>query len=239
MVTILIVAANPLDTQRLRTDRESRDIVEVIRQARYGADFVVEQGLAVRVSDLQTLLLQHDPDILHFSGHGMESGQILLEDATGNAAAVPPEALRRLFGALQGRLRCVVLNSCYSEAQSAAIAENVESVIGMSAAVSETAATDFAIAFYRALAFGKDIQTAFQLGCAQVAMSEVAEVDVPKLLLRAGQGAPFVRSDAARGAPPTPPAAAGISQQIVISGDAHTGNISQIGSTTARDAGGA
>lgn len=233
MVTILIVSADPLDTERLRIDQESRDIVAALQQARFGSQFVVETKLAVRLSDLQALLLQYDPTILHFSGHGTATGQIVLEDQAGNAAAVPPDALRRLFSALAGGLRCVVLNSCFSEAQADSIAECVDCVVAMAADVPDTAAIDFAVAFYRALAFGKDAAAAFQLGCAQLALTETAPADTPHLFLR-HPGAPcdFVQPEAATAAPQTK---SGITQHIVISGDAHTGDLNQIGAISSLD----
>lgn len=37
--------------------------------------------LAARSQDLQRALLQHSPAIVHFSGHGNESGELLLENS--------------------------------------------------------------------------------------------------------------------------------------------------------------
>ena len=55
------------------------------------------------------------PDIVHFSGHGSETSEIVLEDQAGASRVVPQHALSRLFSVLPGKIRCVVLNACYSE----------------------------------------------------------------------------------------------------------------------------
>ena len=56
---------------------------------------------------------------------------------------------------LRDNIRCVVLNACYSEAQAQAIAEAIDCVVGMTSAVGDDAAIEFATAFYRALGYGE------------------------------------------------------------------------------------
>ena len=63
-----------------------------------------------------------------------------------------------------------MLNACYSEAQAQAIAKHIDCVVGMTTAVGDDAAIDFATAFYRALGYGRDVQTAFDLGTNQIAL---------------------------------------------------------------------
>ena len=69
-VVILFLAANPSTTTRLRLDSEVRAIDQALRQANYRDQFDLRQHWAVRVADLQELLLRHQPHIVHFSGHG-------------------------------------------------------------------------------------------------------------------------------------------------------------------------
>ena len=136
----------------------------------------------MRVGDLQNHLLRHQPDILHFSGHGSKANEIILEDEFGNSRPIPTHALSRLFSLLKDNIRCVVLNACYSEQQAQAIAEHIDCVIGMSKAISDTAAVSFATAFYQALGYGRDIETAFELGCTQIDLEDLCEQDTPRLL---------------------------------------------------------
>ena len=182
LIKILFLAANPADTDRLRLDAEMRDIDQALQQAPFRDRFDITWHGAVQVADLQGYLLRHKPDIVHFSGHGDQSSEIVLEDSSGKSQPVPVRALSRLFFVLKDNIRCVVLNACYSEQQAKAIAEHIDCVIGMSKAIGDTAAISFAIAFYQALGYGKSVQTAFDLGRAQIDLENLGEQDTPKLL---------------------------------------------------------
>ena len=116
-IRILFLAANPVDTPALRLDEEIRAIDGALREAEFRDRFEIRQEWATRIGDLQEALLRHDPDIVHFSGHGTEASEIVLTSATGAGEPVPREALGRLFAVLADHIRCVVLNACYSEGQ--------------------------------------------------------------------------------------------------------------------------
>ena len=118
---------------------------------------------------------------MHFSGHGSSNHTILLQTADGQSAAVTGTALRDLFQLGQARLRCVVLNACYTEEQAAAIAEVVDCVVGMSDAISDDAAQRFATAFYGALGAGQSVKTAFAAGCNRIDLSNLAAQHKPVL----------------------------------------------------------
>lgn len=168
MVTILFLAANPLDTDRLKLGLEAREIGDALRRSRHGQGLHFEPQQAVRVEDLQALLLEHRPALLHFSGHGSPASEIVLEDEEGRARPVPRAALADLFAHFEGELRCVVLSACYSAEQARAIAEHVDCVIGMPSAIPDELALAFADAFYRAIGYGETIGAAFRLACNRI-----------------------------------------------------------------------
>ena len=181
-IKILFLAANPEDTAQLRIDKEVREIKQALLQTEFRDKFDFEQEPAVRASDLQAHLLRHQPDIVHFSGHGSKASEIILEDEIGGSHKVSEQALSRLFAVLKDNIRCVVLNACYSAQQAQAIAQHIDCVVGMSQALGDEAAIRFAVAFYRALGYGKDVKTAFDLGCLQIHLENLKEQDTPKLL---------------------------------------------------------
>lgn len=183
-IKILFLTANPEDASRLKLDEEIRAIKQALRQSDFRDKFDIEQQEAVRVSDLQGYLLQHKSVIVHFSGHGSAAGEIVLEDEAGESHPVSSRALGRLFDELKDDIRCVVLNACYSEKQAQAIAEHIDCVIGMSQEIGDAAALKFATAFYQALGYGRDVKTAFDLGCAQIDLEGLNEQDTPKLLAK-------------------------------------------------------
>jgi len=197
-IKILFLAANPIDTQPLRLDEEMRAIDRALRAAEFRDRFEIEQEWAVRIGDLQEALLRYEPDIVHFSGHGTESSEIVLLDETGAAQVVPQDELSRLFSILRDNIRCVVLNACYSEQQAKAIAKQIDCVVGMTTAVGDDAAIEFASAFYRALGFGRDVQTAFDLRTNQFRLEGLQDLNTPHLLAMKGRAreVSFVRSRA-------------------------------------------
>lgn len=160
---ILILSANPKNTQALRLDEEVREIEDGLRQSKKRSEFKIQIAMAVRLRDIRRALLQHEPHIVHFSGHGDTRG-ILLEDESGNAVLVSPDALAGLFELFKDKVVCVLLNSCYSETQAVAINNHIPYVIGMSHAVPDKAALEFAIGFYDGLGAGKSIEEAYLFG---------------------------------------------------------------------------
>ncbi len=179
--TILILAANPKDTSRLRLDEEVRDIGEGLQRAKHRDQFVLEQKWAVRPRDIQRAMLDINPSIVHFSGHGTEGEGLVFEDETGSAKLVDGEALAGLFELFEEQLKCVVLNGCYSEVQAEAIAQHINYVIGMKKAIGDKAAIEFAVGFYDALGSGKPVEFAYKFGCAAIRLAGIPEQLTPVL----------------------------------------------------------
>jgi len=179
--TILILAANPIDTPALRLEQEIREIDEGLRRARCRDDFHLEYKLAARPVDAQRAMLDTAPNIVHFSGHGDLDG-IAFESDAGTAQLVNSNALASLFELFSDSVECVLLNSCYSERQAVAISSHIEYVIGMKKEIGDAAATRFSVGFYDALGAGRDVEFAFGLGCASIQLSGLAENLTPVLL---------------------------------------------------------
>jgi len=124
--TILILAANPTNASRLRLDEEVREIDEGLRRAFRPEQFKLEQKWAVRQRDFYRAILDYQPQIVHFSGHGTGSGSIVLEDETEQLVEVNAHALASMFKLFaQKGVDCVVLNACYSEVQAQAISQHI------------------------------------------------------------------------------------------------------------------
>jgi CHAT domain len=199
--TILFLAANPANTNPLRLDEESREIDAGLRRARQRDGFEFRQSWAVRPQDLQRAILDYDPQIVHFAGHGAGEQGLVLEDEAGNAQPVSAEALGSLFE-LYPQVECVLLNACYSELQAKAIVQHVQYVIGMKQAIGDKAAIRFATAFYDALGAGKPIDFAFNSGCTAIKLAGIAEDLTPVLSRRDG---PSVNPLPRGGDQPAPP----------------------------------
>ncbi|MDZ8108068.1 MAG: CHAT domain-containing protein [Nostoc sp. DedQUE12a] len=175
MQTILILTANPQATSRLRLDREVRDIAEGLERAKKRDRFVLESKFAVQPRDIQRAMLDINPSIVHFSGHGTGNEGLVFEDETGSAKLVDGEALAGLFELFSEQVECVVLNGCYSEVQASAIAQHINYVIGMKKAIPDKAAIEFAVGFYDALGAGRSVEFAHKLGCVAIQLAGIPE----------------------------------------------------------------
>lgn len=161
---ILILSCNPHDTARLRLNEEVREIEEGLLRSKYRDYFLIYSRLAVRLRDFRRALLDYEPQIVHFCGHGEESG-LMVEDKNGNAILFTQDAVARLFECFTNHVECVLLNACYSEKQAEAIVCHINYVIGMQQAIGDKAAIEFSVGFYDALGAGKTVEEAFKFGC--------------------------------------------------------------------------
>jgi AAA-like domain/TIR domain/CHAT domain len=189
MKTILILAASPQGTTALRLDQEVRDIREALKLARDRSAFQLEQRSAVRWKDVRRAMEEVQPQIVHFSGHGVGQEGLVMEEEDGPVRLISTDALKRMFG-LFPCVEAVVLNACYSEVQAAALHDVVPWVVGMKKAIGDRAAREFAEGFYDGLGAGRDYQSAYALG--RSAMANDAEVETPVLLQRRGVGRVFI-----------------------------------------------
>jgi hypothetical protein len=78
----------------------------------------------------------------------------------------------------------VVLNACFSRPQAEAITEEIECAIGMTRAIGDDAAIEFAAAFYRAIGFGRSVQAAFDQGKTALLLEGIPEEKTPTLICR-------------------------------------------------------
>jgi hypothetical protein len=197
---VLVLAANPRDTPPLRLDEEVREIHAGINRGTQGRRFEILQAWAARPRDVRRALLDHAPRIVHFCGHGAGAPGLVLENDQGGSQLVSTPALAELFELCADSVECVVLNACYSQTQAECIAAHIPFVIGMTDAVNDRSAIEFAVGFYDAITAGKTVDLAFRFGCNAIALSNLSGSLVPVIL--AGRTARPTKQPA-RGVPAT------------------------------------
>ncbi len=181
MKTILLLASNPKGTQPLRLDEEVKKIEQGLERAKRRDQFKLVQKWAVTDDDLRRALLDNEPEIVHFSGHGSGADGLAFEDDSGQTHLIPGDALARLFELCNDYVKCVVLNACYSEPQAEAIAKQIDYVVGMKKEIGDEAAIKFAVGFYDALGAGQDFEKAFKFGCIAIDLRGIPEYLTPVL----------------------------------------------------------
>jgi tetratricopeptide (TPR) repeat protein len=181
---ILFLASDPANAAHLALDEECREIEQKIRSSDYRSRVEFITKWAIRPDDLLEYLNRYRPHVVHFSGHGTPNSEIALMDQDRKAKFVSEAALTQVFAALRDNIRVVVLNACYSVSQAAAIAQEVECVVGMNSAIGDHAARVFAAAFYRAIGYGRSVEEAFDQGRAALSVEGIPENHKPVLHLR-------------------------------------------------------
>ncbi len=189
-IRILFLASEPTDTGKLRLGAELQEIRNRLSK---NPAFEIVDRLAVKPDDVQQTILSYKPHIVHFSGHGQDTGEICFEDEKGNSKVIPPDALAELFSLVADHIKCVVVNTCYSDKQAKAIARYVPIVIGTRKEITDGAAIKFSIGFYTALVSNPDLSQIslkedFRSGCIAIKFESLPEDLTPVIL----EGSPEV-----------------------------------------------
>ena len=186
--TILILAAQPTETQRARLDAEVRDIKEGLQRSRHRDQLLLETRWAVTARDMQRAMLEAKPNIVHFSGHSgadITPEIAALVEQGGLSHLLDGESLASFFELFVGQVNCVFLNGCHSADEAAEIAQHIDYVIGMNDDIQDQAAIEFAVGFYDALGAGESIEFAFKLGLNAIRLAGLTGHEIPVLQRKA------------------------------------------------------
>lgn len=181
-ISVLFLAADPTNTARLRLGEELREIQEKLQLAQLRDQFILQERTSLRPADISQALLDLQPTVVHFSGHGTTDGELCFEDRNGKSFLVPQGALSDLFEQFASSIKCVVLNACYSERQAKGIVAHIDYVVGMNQAIGDEVAIAFSVGFYQALGAGRSFDEAFKLGCVQIRLQGKHGYSTPVLL---------------------------------------------------------
>ncbi len=177
--TILVLAANPKRTQPLRLDEEVKKIEQGLGRAKRSDQFKLVKKWAVTDDDLRRALMDHKPEIVHFSGRGSGSRELVFENDSGQIRLITGDALFRLFELCSDRVKCVVLNACYSQTQADAIAKHVDYVVGTEKAIGDEAAMKFAFGFYDGLGSDHNFEDAYKQACVAIELANLPYDQTP------------------------------------------------------------
>ncbi len=178
-VRVLVVLANPNDTNKLNLDQEKERIEKALAKLVKNGRVKIQLLANATRRELRRAFRKFDPHILHFSGHGVLNkdgeGALLLVGDDGNSAEVDADDLMVLLRSSSVKL--VVLSACETAAineeakvrgENPAILgvaprlvwDGVPAVIGMQFAVPEATAVQFMQDMYEFLADGEPLDAA-------------------------------------------------------------------------------
>ncbi|MBS5936802.1 CHAT domain-containing protein [Clostridium sp.] len=185
-IKVLFMASNPIGTSQLQLGEEARAINEMIRKSEHRDSIKFESRWAARPLDILQSINELNPDIVHFSGHGCETGDLVLQNADGTIKLVKKEAIVQTIMTSSDKIRLVFFNTCFSYEQAMAVVEHVEAAIGMNNSIGDEAACIFAAQFYSAIGFGLSLEKAFNQGKAALMLEGIAEESTPELYIKDG-----------------------------------------------------
>jgi hypothetical protein len=185
-IRILFLSANPWTTARILVDEEAREIFERLQEGSFREQFVLYNHAAIRLSDVQRLLMTYRPHIVHFSGHGSKKHKIILGGLPGRGKQVERQALVEVLALYRKHLRLVFLNACFTRTQARSLSAVIDYSVGSRKPIGDKEGVAFAGAFYRALAFGKSVREAFDSAMAEVALMNLKRARGLELFVRDG-----------------------------------------------------
>ena len=137
---LLFLSSSPNNRTNYNYEEEGRQLEEELSKPIYRNKIKVIREARVPIIRLMDLIRTHNPDILHFSGHGSENDRLEFEDSNGNSKEAEPELLSELFKEIGQRISLVSLIACYSKSQASKISQYVGCVIGTSNALPQNTA---------------------------------------------------------------------------------------------------
>jgi serine/threonine protein kinase len=181
MIKILFLEADPriaeLPAHEKEPDHKTEfdAINEEIARLGSGNRLHFVRASHVRPATLPEYLRTEAPHVVHFSGHGVEQGGLLFEDENGLPVVVQGDKLAEVFRAEPGhdwRVRCVVLNACYTDKVAEDLAVFVPCVVGMTNVIPAASVAAFAIGFYLAVGAGVNVKEAVEEGRKRIRLTQ-------------------------------------------------------------------
>jgi esterase/lipase superfamily enzyme len=181
---ILVLAANPIGTDRVELEREAELIRSNLHLEKWGRDYTVRIEQGTQIEDLARYLSEYRPTIVHVIGHGSATGEIVRENDRQQIQPVTPAQIATLFANVEQYIECVVFNSCFSLEMADVLVEYIPCTIGIDEEIHDVNIASFTSEFYRAVAAGKGYYQAFELARTQTQSLQGLEDDLPRLITR-------------------------------------------------------
>lgn len=164
---IVMAMASPKDLNRLRTDREAREVYVALKRKIRDREYILENYPCASYEDVHLILSEQKPWLFHFSGYGKSNELILMSD-DGLSDPISIDTLIKLLEYYKGITECIVLNSSFSALIARKICKYVRYCIGYENDLADSSSTAYSAGFYRAIALGRAIEDAHKAGCLEI-----------------------------------------------------------------------
>lgn len=184
---LLFLKSNPVDTKDLRLENEEKKVISAWEGSKNRNEFMVIPRGAVTKEELTNHLHEHQPMILHISGHGSSDKNLFLEDSEGYKEEIP---FKKFLGLIENfnEVKCLFLNTCHSLNTDDKVKTKIPYVIGMKDKVPNSYAIKFSTEFYKAIFGGQDVHNSFSTALDYMDLSPHPIDQIPKLIAGSGTG---------------------------------------------------
>jgi len=180
---ILMLSANPENTDTSRRRAEIKKVKEALRRAKFNTQFELHDGQDITTTDFSQEIQTIEPYIIDIAGceNGIKS-LVLEENPDKTPSENSEKIIARSFKLHEKSIECVILNSCYLEKQAREIVQYIPFVIGISQGLSATQILAFLNEFYFYLGSGRTVRDAYEAGCLDLQKKRVDDAWIPILL---------------------------------------------------------
>lgn len=185
---VLYLTANPSKKYALRVEAEVRQVQEAVRGSKLRDNIALLYRPAADLDSIINGLNDHNPGIVHFSGHGYAGG-LSVDSAQvkrPRSKIITFDLLSKALAATDTPPSVIVLNACQSGGARKAFLPPAKAIIVMQDSISDLAATAFANKFYAAIASGQSLLSAFNQGKVAIEAVSIGEADTPALICDKG-----------------------------------------------------
>ncbi len=163
-IKIVYIAANPKDTNDVDTEREYKEINEIFKKnnnKRFSLNNPVFGATQKDIADTLTSI-KNEKIVIHFSGHGSQIGDFLLENKNETSLQAGAKELSQYLGSFKNIIG-VVYSNCYSEDLVQNTINQINGFcIGYEETVNKDSAKNFAYQFYLSLLNNEQPKEAFE-----------------------------------------------------------------------------
>lgn len=177
---------SPKGVKQLSLDEEARMIEDAIRKSEYRDKVEFISKWATQTTDILQGINEVNPDIIHFSSHGTENNELVMQNSDGSPKVVSKEAISYVISTVSDKVKLVFFNSCFSNGQAREVTKCIDSAIGMVNPIGDKAACIFATQFYLSLVFGYSLEKAFNQARAMLMLEGIKEENTPQLCIKEG-----------------------------------------------------
>lgn len=178
---ILFAESNPFPDKQLSSAEESRELGLVFRNHPKRAQFSLKKEFALSLQLLLRVVNEDCPDLLHLSAFANDTG-CYLHSEDDSPRFVANESLIAAVALMETQPRCLFFNTWISSSLAITLSLRIPWVIGSNQLISNQAAIAFATGFYQAIAYGKSVSEAFEVG-KRVLVLEKLQAEQNKIFL--------------------------------------------------------